>query len=76
MSRPAEISRWRFLKLVLAGSVVAPSLAGLGQNLDQLRGDRVGWARLKTPGPYWKRHAEGDPTLMRFFRDHTTSGQY
>ncbi len=39
---------------------------------DQLRAERVGWARLKTPSEVWKRHADADPLLMRFFRDQTT----
>ena len=39
---------------------------------NNLRGDRVGWARLKTPSPYWNRHADADPALMRFLRDSTS----
>jgi hypothetical protein len=38
----------------------------------QLRGERVGWARLKTPSDYWRRHATGDPVLMRFLRENTS----
>lgn len=67
-----EISRLRFLKLLLAGAAFAPGLAALGRGLDELRGDRVGWARLKTPDPQWRRHSESDPTLMQFFREQTT----
>jgi len=36
------------------------------------RGERVGWARLKTPSKYWFRHATGDPVLMQFFRESTS----
>jgi Domain of unknown function (DUF4159) len=39
---------------------------------DDLRGERVGWARLKTPSPNWIRHSNGDPTLMDFFRQSTS----
>jgi hypothetical protein len=67
-----EITRLRFLKLLLASAACAPGLAALGGEMDKLRGDRVGWARLKTNHPYWMRHAKSDPLLMRFFREHTT----
>ena len=68
------ISRQKFLKLLLAGgAALAPGLRALGDaRLDNLRGDRVGWARLKTPSPNWKRHAGADPMLTQFFHDHTT----
>ncbi len=39
---------------------------------DDLRGDRVGWARLKTPSPWWNRHAHKDPVLMQFLRENTS----
>lgn len=67
-----EITRLRFLKLLLAGAAFAPGLTTLGAGLNDLRGDRVGWARLKTPSPQWKRHAGSDPVLTKFFRDETT----
>jgi len=67
-----EITRIRFLKLLLASTVFAPGLAAFGDALDSLRGDRVGWARLKTPSPHWRRHSEGDPLLMQFFRQQTS----
>ena len=67
-----EITRLRFLKWLLAGAAFAPGLAALGAGLNDLRGDRVGWARLKTPSPQWKRHAGSDPVLMKFFREETT----
>ena len=77
-----EISRKEFikrlaaggasLKLLLAGAVFTPGLAALARELGELRGDRVGWARLKTPNPQWKRHAGSDPVLMKFFREETT----
>ena len=49
---------------------LAPGWA-VGSTFDHLRGDRVGWARLKTPSPHWKRHAGSDPILTHFFRDET-----
>lgn len=72
MKNSAEISRLRFLKLVLAGAIFSPGLAALGGGVADLRGDRVGWARLKTPSTQWKRHAGADPVLTKFFRDETT----
>jgi hypothetical protein len=72
MNRCPEISRRRFLKNVLAGAALGPGLTALGADFDHLRGDRVGWARLKTPSQWWKRHAETDPVLMRFFHDNTS----
>jgi Domain of unknown function (DUF4159) len=67
-----EFSRARFLKMLLAGAALAPGLAVLGTDLNRLRGDRVGWARLKTVSRWWKRHAGADPVLTKFFRDETT----
>ena len=59
---------WLLLVLWLAwGGLPAP-----GQDLDALRGERVGWARLKTPSLHWMRHARGDPTLMQFLRANTS----
>ncbi len=72
MNRITELSRRRFLKTVLAGAALAPGLTVFGADFDHLRGDRVGWARLKTASPSWKRHAGADPTLTKFFRDQTT----
>jgi hypothetical protein len=72
MSPGAEFSRRHFLRTVLASAALAPGLAAFGANFDRLRGDRVGWARLKTNSPIWQRHARSDPKLMRFFREHTT----
>lgn len=43
-----------------------------GQDLNQLRGERVGWARLKTPSQHWMRHATGDPVLMQFLRENSS----
>jgi Domain of unknown function (DUF4159) len=68
----SEISRLRFLKLLGTGAALAPLLSAWGESFENLRGDRVGWARLKTPSQWWKRHAAGDPVLMKFFRDETT----
>ena len=60
------------MKRLLASAVFLPGVAALGTELDQLRGDRVGWARLKTASPYWNRHSGSDPVLMKFFREQTT----
>lgn len=56
--------------LVLA-AMLAPAISGRAQS-DDLRGERVGWARLQTLSPSWKRHATGDPILMRFLRENTS----
>jgi len=67
-----EMSRARFLKTLLAGAMFLPGAAAFGDAMDKLRGDRVGWSRLKTTSPAWNRHSNGDPKLTRFFRDQTT----
>jgi hypothetical protein len=66
-----EISRKKFLWLLL-GATLGIGMSGWSADFERLRGDRVGWARLKTPSPHWKRHAGGDPVLMKFFREETT----
>jgi len=66
-----EISRARFLRTLLAGAVLLPG-AAFGGAVDRLRGDMVGWARLKTSSPAWRRHSGSDPELMRFLREQTT----
>ncbi|HWB59566.1 MAG TPA: DUF4159 domain-containing protein [Chthoniobacteraceae bacterium] len=69
----SNITRTRFLKLLVAGSGGLFGLSAFGAaKLDDLRGDRVGWARLKTPSPDWKRHAGADPMLTTFFHEQTT----
>jgi len=67
-----EISRAHFLKTLLVGIVLMPSAAVFGGAKDKLRGDAVGWARLKTNSPVWERHSRSDPQLMTFFREQTT----
>jgi hypothetical protein len=67
-----QISRANFLCMLSA-----PLLLGAGGKTwavdpGRLRGDPVGWARLKTSGEFWMRHAAGDPKLMSFLREHTT----
>lgn len=57
------------LGLLLATFFVDPSTAA---DLSIYRSERVGWARLKTSGLYWRRHAKGDPILMDFFRESTS----
>jgi hypothetical protein len=57
--------------LLVAFLLISPWFAS-AQDPDALRSEMVGWARLKTPSDYWRRHADGDPTLMQFLRDNTT----
>lgn len=71
MNRTFEIPRRHFLRALIAGAALAPA-AAFAANFERLRGDRVGWARLKTPSPHWRRHAGSDPILTKFFRDQTT----
>jgi hypothetical protein len=54
------------LLLIAAGAFAQPS------GLEEQRGEQVGWARLKTSGNEWRRHATGDPVLMRFLRTKTS----
>jgi len=61
----------RFFALLLAFLCVAGAV-GRSQELNELRGERVGWARLKTPSEHWMRHATGDPVLMQFLRDNSS----
>lgn len=71
MNRTIQIPRRQFLRALAAGAALSPALA-FAANFDHLRGDRVGWARLKTPSTQWRRHAGSDPILTNFFRDETT----
>jgi hypothetical protein len=48
------------------------ALALSGGDNTRLRGELVGWARLKTPSEYWNRHSVSDPVLMRFLAQNTT----
>jgi hypothetical protein len=52
--------------------LVSPIAFAQSGDSDALRPEAVGWARLKTPSEYWRRHSSGDPTLMRFLRENTT----
>jgi hypothetical protein len=61
-----------FLPLILLLCLVLRAPAQDPRDLSQMRAERVGWARLRTPSEYWLRHAEGDPLLARFIRDNTT----
>lgn len=67
-----KISRAKFIRNLLAGAMFLPSLRLRAEDVNKLRGDRVGWARLKTFSPHWRRHAGADPALTQFFRDQTT----
>ena len=66
------ISRALFLKTLLASLALLPEAMALGRPVNQLRGDIVGWTRLKTSSPWWQRHSRSDPELMRFIREQTT----
>lgn len=72
MNVPAKISRQHFMRMLVTGVVAIPGLTAFASAFDDLRGDRVGWARLKTSNPQWKRHAGADPVLTKFFRDQTS----
>ena len=65
-------ARWCRATILLLGFAAAWGHAARGETVDELRGERVGWARLKTPSEYWRRHASGDPVLMRFIRENTS----
>jgi hypothetical protein len=62
----------RIARLLFASIFCCLSLRMSAGEQDQLRAERVGWARLKTPTEYWMRHANGDPNLTRFIRANTT----
>ncbi len=66
------ISRAQFIKALIAGAFCLPYLELGAVEVGKLRGDRVGWARLKTPSEHWRRHSDGDPSLMQFIRAQTT----
>jgi hypothetical protein len=60
------------LRPVLLALLVGMLPVAHGDDLNDLRGERVGWARLQTSSPFWRRHAESDPRLMDFLRERTT----
>jgi hypothetical protein len=57
----------RFLPLLFRASFAVVLLAA-----GALRAEPVGWARLKTPTEFWKRHIDGDSNLTRFIRANTS----
>ncbi len=65
------VFRYSSFGLLSSFVILGSSFAAFAEN-DQLRAERVGWARLKTPSEYWRRHATGDPSLMRFLRENTS----
>jgi len=67
-----SINRAHFLKLLPASLALCAGLGARASDYDSLRAESVGWARLKTSSPNWRRHAGADPTLTQFFRDETT----
>ncbi|MCU0771127.1 MAG: DUF4159 domain-containing protein [Verrucomicrobia bacterium] len=67
-----RISRATFIRRALGSVVLLTILRAGASPWDGLRGDRVGWARLRTPSEHWMRHASSDPVLMQFLRDHTS----
>jgi hypothetical protein len=67
-----RINRASFLRRLSAPLLLGVGWKAWAANAQRLRGDRVGWARLKTTSEWWMRHAAGDPKLMSFLREHTT----
>jgi len=57
--------------LILLCVLASPGFTS-AQDVEALRPEAVGWARLKTPSDYWRRHADADPWLMEFLRENTT----
>jgi hypothetical protein len=70
LTRPA--TRWPRLAMLPLLLLLFASLRVSAEDTEALRPEAVGWARLKTPGEFWMRHAERDPTLMQFLRENTT----
>ena len=68
----ARFVRWCGAAAVLLVVAMLPTGQLEGSGTTELRGERVGWARLKTPSEWWRRHATGDPVLMRFLRENTS----
>jgi hypothetical protein len=66
------MNRAQFLRWLPAAVAACTRLEARATDYDSLRAESVGWARLKTSSPNWKRHAGADPTLTQFFRDETT----
>ncbi len=56
---------------LLTAGILLPARA---QDPAEDRAQRVGWARLKVPGPenLWRRHADADPNLAQFLHAETT----
>ena len=72
-SSMARFFRWgAAAALAMAASLGVAGVCTGQTAVDELRGERVGWARLRTPSEYWRRHATGDPVLMRFLRENTS----
>jgi len=79
---PASLSRNRvarrcsisgvMLGLLATGLILFGYATARGEELDSLRGEHVGWARLKTPSQHWMRHSTGDPVLMKFLRENSS----
>ena len=60
------------MKLLPAAVALCGGLEARAADYDRSTAGSVGWSRLKTSSPYWKRHAGADPTLTQFFRNETT----
>lgn len=71
-SKPGRPGPARWPALLAALCILASPWPASAQDVEALRPEAVGWARLKTPSDYWMRHANADPTLMQFLRDNTT----
>ncbi|MEA3186887.1 MAG: hypothetical protein QOD99_717 [Chthoniobacter sp.] len=59
-------------RLLLTFCLFCAAVHLCAEDLDKMRAERVGWARLKTPSEYWFRHSKSDPVLAHFIRDNTT----
>lgn len=60
------------LVVVVALGFVGPTRGQTSPTGGLPRGGRVGWARLRTPDEYWRRHSEADDRLSTFIRSETS----
>jgi len=70
--RQGEVSRALLLLLMIWALSICFGTVARGGEVEQLRGERVCWARLKTPSLHWMRHSTGDPVLMQFLRGNSS----
>lgn len=67
--KPSRQLAFRLVAFAIAGGLFAASEARAAL---EPRGGRVGWARLVTPHPEWKRHTRADAVLANFIREKTS----